>query len=124
MQDLLLSAGPSPQCRIFSAVQDLLRSAGSSPQCRTFSAVQDLLRSAGPSPQCRIFSAVQDLLHSAGASNSLAESEYRKNPKNSDILKICCNHPKTRLYHTVKLLNDADEIANRVDPDQTPLGAV
>ena len=27
---------------------------------------------------------------------------YRKNPKNSDIRKICCNHPKiwtTRLYH-------------------------
>ena len=51
---------------------------------------------------------------------------YRKNRKNSDVRKICCNHPKiwtTRLYHTVMLLKDADGIANSVDPDETaPLG--
>ena len=45
---------------------------------------------------------------------------YRRNPKNLDIQKICCHHPKiwtTRLYHTVMLLKDADWIANSVDPD-------
>ena len=50
---------------------------------------------------------------------------YRKNPKNSDIRKICCNHPKirtTRLYHIVMLLKDAGGIANSVDPVQTALG--
>ena len=53
---------------------------------------------------------------------------YRKNPKNSDIRNICCNHPEMltmRLYHRLMLLRDADGIANSVDPDQTaPLGAV
>ena len=49
---------------------------------------------------------------------------YRKTHKNSDIRKICCNHPKIwtmRLYHRVMLLKDADGMANSVDPD---LGAV
>ena len=53
---------------------------------------------------------------------------YCKNPKNLDIRKIWCNHPKIwtiRLYHRVMFLEDADGIANSVDPDQTaPLGAV
>ena len=53
--------------------------------------------------------------------------KYRKNPKNLDIQKICCNHPTistARLYYTVILLKDAEGIVNSVDPDQTaPLGA-
>ena len=42
--------------------------------------------------------------------------------------KNCCNHSKIWtmwLYHRVMSPNDADGIANSVDPDQTaPLGAV
>ena len=53
---------------------------------------------------------------------------YRKFPKYSDTQKICCNHSKIRtmwLYHRVMSPNDADEMANSVDPDQTaPLRAV
>ena len=53
---------------------------------------------------------------------------YRKFPKYSDTLKICCNHSKIWtlwLYHRVMSPNDADGIANGVDPDQTaPLGSV
>ena len=53
---------------------------------------------------------------------------YRKDPKNSDTQKICCNHAKiwTRwFYRIVMHLKDADGIANSVDPDQTaPPGAV
>ena len=57
----------------------------------------------------------------------VASRMYRKNPKNSDIRKICCNHPKiwTRLYRRVMLPKDADGIANSVDSVQTaPLRAV
>ena len=54
--------------------------------------------------------------------------KYCRNPKYSDIRKICCIHPKiwtTRLYHRVMLLKDADGMANSVGPDQTaPLGAI
>ena len=53
---------------------------------------------------------------------------YRKFPKYSDTQKICCNHSKIWpmwLYHRVMSPNDADGMANSVDPDQTaPLGAV
>ena len=53
---------------------------------------------------------------------------YHKIPKYSDTQKIGCNHSKiwTRwLYHRVMSSNDADEMANSVDPDQTaPLGAL
>ena len=53
---------------------------------------------------------------------------YRKVPKYSDTLKICCNHPKIqkeRFYHRVMHSKVADSIANSEDPDQTaPLGAV
>ena len=53
---------------------------------------------------------------------------YRKFPKYSDTQKICCNHSKIWtmwLYHSVMSPNDADRMANSVDPDQTaPLGAV
>ena len=53
---------------------------------------------------------------------------YRKFPKYSDTQKICCNHSKIWtmwLYHRVTSPNDADGMANSVDPDQTaPLGAV
>ena len=53
---------------------------------------------------------------------------YRKFPKYSDTQKICCNHSKTWtmwLYHRAMSPNDAEGIANSVDPDQTaPLGAV
>ena len=52
---------------------------------------------------------------------------YRKFPKYSDIQKIC-NHCKIWtmwLYPRVMSPNDADGMANSVDPDQTaPLGAV
>ena len=53
---------------------------------------------------------------------------YRKFPKYSDTQNICCNHSKiwtTWLYHRVMGPNDADGIANSVDPDQTAsVGAV
>ena len=54
--------------------------------------------------------------------------ENRKFPKYSDAQNICCNHCKNWtmwLYHRVMSPNDADGMANSVDPDQTaPLGAV
>ena len=54
--------------------------------------------------------------------------EYHKFPKYLDTQKICCNHSKIWtmwLYHTVMSPNDAERMANSVDPDQTaPLGAV
>ena len=54
--------------------------------------------------------------------------EYGKFPKYSDTKTICCNHSKIWtmwLYHRVMSPNDADGMANSVDPDQTaPLGAV
>ena len=53
---------------------------------------------------------------------------YRKFPKYSDTQKICCDHSKMWtmwLYHRVMSPNDAEGVANSVDPDQTaPLGAV
>ena len=46
--------------------------------------------------------------------------------KNSEVRKICCNHPKTEQgVFTIMCSKDANRIANSVDPDQTtPLGAV
>ena len=53
---------------------------------------------------------------------------YCKFPKYSDTQKICCNHSKIWtmwLYYSVMSPNDADGMANIVDPDHTaPLGAV
>ena len=53
---------------------------------------------------------------------------YRKFPKYLDTPKICCNHSKIWTmwpYHRVLCPNDADGMANSVDPDQTtPLGAL
>ena len=53
---------------------------------------------------------------------------YCKFPKYSDTQTICCNHSKILtmwLYHRVMSPNDADGMANSIDPDQTaPLGAV
>ena len=53
---------------------------------------------------------------------------YRNDPKFLDTLNICCNHSKVWtmwLYHRLRSPNDADRMANSVDPDQTaPLGAV
>ena len=53
---------------------------------------------------------------------------YRKFPKYSDTQIICCNHFKIWtmwLYHGVMSPNDADGMANSVDPGQTaPLGAI
>ena len=49
-------------------------------------------------------------------------SKYRKFPKYSDTQQICCNHSKIWtmwLYHRVMSPNDADGMANSVDPDQT-----
>ena len=53
--------------------------------------------------------------------SAFIEQKHHKNPKNSDIWKICCNHLEiwTRLYHGVMLLKDAHRILKRVDPDQT-----
>ena len=45
---------------------------------------------------------------------------YRKFPKYLDTQIICFNHSKIMwLYHTVMSPNDADGMANSVDPDQT-----
>ena len=53
---------------------------------------------------------------------------YHKFPKYSDTQNICCNHSKILtmwLYRRVMSPNDADGMANSVDPNQTaPLGAV
>ena len=53
---------------------------------------------------------------------------YRKTPKNLDTRKIYCSNPKIWLiwiFHHDVHPNDADGMANSVDPDQTaPLGAV
>ena len=51
--------------------------------------------------------------------------QYCKFPKYSDTTKICCNHSKIWtmwLYYRVISPNNADGMANSVDPDQT--GAV
>ena len=48
--------------------------------------------------------------------------KYRKFPKYSDTQKICYNHFKILtmwLYHRVMSPNDADGMANSVDPGQT-----
>ena len=53
---------------------------------------------------------------------------YRKFPKYLDTQTICCNRSKILtmwLHHRVMSPNNADGMANSVDPDQTaPLGAV
>ena len=55
-------------------------------------------------------------------------NEYRKVPKFLDTRKLCCNLPKIQTKRpNLRLFGqeDANEIANSVDPDQTaPLGAV
>ena len=46
---------------------------------------------------------------------------YRIFPKYSDTQNICCNHSKILtmwLYHTVMSPNNADGMANSVDPGQ------
>ena len=48
--------------------------------------------------------------------------QYCKFPKYSDTQNICCNHSKIWtmwLYHRVRSPNDADGMADSVDPDQT-----
>ena len=50
----------------------------------------------------------------------LLQLSYLKFPKYSDTQKICCNHSKILtmwLYHRVMSPNDADRMANSVDPD-------
>ena len=50
---------------------------------------------------------------------------YRKFPKYSDTQKLCCNHSKSLTMWLYYSVNNADGMANSVDPDQTaPLGAV
>ena len=49
------------------------------------------------------------------------QTVYRKFLKYSDTQNICCNHPKIWtiwLYHRVMCPNDAEGMANSVDPDQ------
>ena len=51
-----------------------------------------------------------------------AEQIYCKFPKHSDTQNMCCNYSKIWtiwLYHRVMGPNDADGMANSVDPDQT-----
>ena len=64
---------------------------------------------------------------SALCSEELTDKQCN-DPKFSDTQKICCNHSKVWtmwLYHRVMNPNDADGMANSVDPDQTaPLAAV
>ena len=65
-------------------------------------------------------------------SNGLVENvslvNYCKFPKYSETQKIYCNHSKIWimwLYHRVMSPNDADGMANSMDPNQTaPLGTV
>ena len=68
------------------------------------------------------------ILHRIYNMNRQETQVYRKFPKYSDTQKICCNHSKfwiMWLYHRVMSPNDADGMANSVDPGQTaPLGAV
>ena len=45
---------------------------------------------------------------------------YRRNPENLDTRKICCYHPK-RIYHRVMGPNNADGMANSVDPFRNSL---
>ena len=42
---------------------------------------------------------------------------YCKTPKNSDIPKNCCNHPKTQSGLTIMCPKSADGPAKSVDPD-------
>ena len=52
----------------------------------------------------------------------LSYRDYRKFPKYSNTQNICCNHSKIWtmwLYHRVMSPNNADWMANSVDPDQT-----
>ena len=57
---------------------------------------------------------------------TVRSDKYHKFPKYLDTQKICCNHSKIWnmwLYNSVMSPNDADGMANSVDPDQTaPLG--
>ena len=66
--------------------------------------------------------------HKLRVTDFYPHGDYRKFPKYLDTQTICCNHSKIwtmRLYHRVMSPNDADGMANSVDPDQTaPLGAV
>ena len=57
----------------------------------------------------------------AQAQHCNCSTEYRKFPKYSDTQKICCNHLKICtmwLYHKVMSPNDADGMANSVDPER------
>ena len=69
---------------------------------------------------CNLYTVTSKCLH--------VPLDYRKFPKYSDTQNICCDHSKIWtmwLYHRVMSPNDADGMANSVDPDQTaPLGAV
>ena len=50
------------------------------------------------------------------------QTVYHKFPKHSDTQQICCNHSKIWtiwLFQKVMSPNDADGMANSVDPDQT-----
>ena len=70
-------------------------------------------------------SPLSDLVGSSERKNSMA---YRKVPKFSDAIKLCCNLPKIQTKSSnlsVFRQNGANGIANSEDPDQTaPLVAV
>ena len=75
-----------------------------------------------------IFHRVMCLNDADGMANSVDPDQtapllkYSKTPKNSDTQKNYCNYPKIWLiliFHRVMCLNDADGMANSVDPDQT-----
>ena len=62
------------------------------------------------------------------ATNNKTIIQYRKVPKFSDAIKLCCDLPKIQTKRPklrVFYQNDANGRANSEDPDQTaPLGAV
>ena len=75
-----------------------------------------------------VYSKTENIKHAQYYLDRFIYINYRKFPKYSDSQNICWNHSKILtmwLYHRVMSPNDADGMANSVDPDQTaPLGAV
>ena len=97
--------------------------------CRIFTILPDTGRMANNADP-EVYTVCWDLSVGFCPNNlgHISSGKYGKNPKISDIQKICCNHPKSWkrwLYHGVMCPKGADGMANSVDPDQiAPLRAV
>ena len=93
-----------------------------------YTEIRQSLGIKGLSEENHVIMVIQPTLPSFGWTLKKSECCYRKFPKYSDTPKICCNHSKIWtmwLYHGVMSPNEADGMANSVDPDQTaPPGAV